>query len=347
MTEQTKDTKDDIIRVQASNWIAKIDGDNLTQEDLSDFIEWVRRSPRHEEELKHQAVIWDTLDEILNVKAATSNKEKQSRTFSFWPMPALTAIAATVIVLFVIGISSFTPLDDTDSPLISAGIYSTQIGEKRNITLSDGSIITLNTDGEVEVDIQPDSRNIRLIKGEAFFKVAHDKSRPFQVTVGSAVIKALGTTFDVHMRDNKIVVLVEEGHVQLSSLLTSLIETELTQKNSKEPMTIAIISAGQSVTFDPVEDEVEKNNNADIIKKLAWRNDMLVFDGDSLEFVLQDVSRYTKQNFIITEPELRKLRISGYFPTGKTKALLATLEQSFDIIVTKIDDEYIYISRKK
>lgn len=351
MTKRTQNTIGDNIRLEASIWIAKIDGGHLPESDISDFIEWAKRSPRHEEELRHQAVIWDTLDEILNVDTLTAQKTSERRRFVLWPMPAFTALAAAAATLLIIGIYTFLALENPDDTMatsgVTSGLFVTQVGEKRSVTLSDGSIITLNTDGQVEVDIQPDSRNIRLLKGEALFEVAHDKNRPFSVTAGSAVIKALGTIFAVHIQDKNIEVIVEDGRVKLSSLFTSSTGQGGIKKKSKEPIALAIISAGQGATFNPSLEAVKTVEKSDIGKKLAWRNGMLIFDGDDLEYVLRDVSRYTKQNFIISDPELRSLRISGYFPTGQTETLLATLEQSFDIIITRTDKKHIYISKKK
>ena len=70
---------------------------------------------------------------------------------------------------------------------------------------------------------------------------------------------------------------------------------------------------------------------------------MLVFDGDSLESVIAEVSRYTSVEIVIAEPTLRNLKIGGYFRTGDTDILLSTLESSFAVEVDYIRPDLVYI----
>jgi transmembrane sensor len=75
--------------------------------------------------------------------------------------------------------------------------YSTSPGQQRQITLADGSQITLNTDSAISVDFDPQQRRIRLIAGEAYFTIAPDNGRPFVVTTDEGEVQALGTAFDI------------------------------------------------------------------------------------------------------------------------------------------------------
>ena len=340
MTGHASGQKTDNIRREASSWVAKIDGGPLSEKDRNEFDQWLKRSGYHAQEFQHQVAVWGSLDDFFNVKAIKPKQPMHKIILS-----SVAAIAASVLI--VIGLLSVPLAEKNDHQTsITSGLFVTEIGEKRSLTLTDGSIITLNTDGQIEVEMTADSRNVRLLKGEALFVVAHDKSRPFRVTAGSAVVEALGTTFAVHMQNKQIEVLVEDGSVQLSSLFSSPTSPGGIKMRTEKPVRLTVISAGEGAVFDSSNETAKKIDQANISSKLAWRNNMLVFDGDELEQVLQEVSRYTQYKFIISDPELRKLRISGYFPTGKTDILLATLELSFDIDAIRKDNHYIYLSKK-
>jgi len=75
--------------------------------------------------------------------------------------------------------------------------YATALGEKRTVTLADGSIIELNTNSAIAVAFGRDERNVALEHGEAVFRVGKDSSRPFLVTVGDRDVRDIGTIFNI------------------------------------------------------------------------------------------------------------------------------------------------------
>ena len=85
-------------------------------------------------------------------------------------------------------------------------------------TLPDGSIITLNKYALLShpKKFSGKQRDVELIKGEAFFKVAPDKAKPFIITAGKATIRVVGTSFNVNFKNGNIEVIVETGIVQVS-----------------------------------------------------------------------------------------------------------------------------------
>src|SRR6185369_14152926 len=97
--------------------------------------------------------------------------------------------------------------------------YATAVGEQRNVPLADGSILAINTASQVQVvSLGRDSRELRLVRGEAHFMVAHDPTRPFRVSAAGHVVQAIGTAFDVQLLDGGgLEVIVSEGHVKLLS----------------------------------------------------------------------------------------------------------------------------------
>jgi transmembrane sensor len=95
--------------------------------------------------------------------------------------------------------------------------YSTDIGERRSITLSDGSTVDLNARSRMRIEFSQKERRVELVDGQALFQVSKDKNRPFIVSSGDATVRAVGTQFDVYRRGTGTTVTVLEGRVAVYS----------------------------------------------------------------------------------------------------------------------------------
>ncbi len=74
---------------------------------------------------------------------------------------------------------------------------------------------------------------------------------------------------------------------------------------------------------------------------------MLIFEGEPLERVVEEISRYTDTEILITDPAIREIRIGGYFRAGEIEALLAVLEESFGINIERKNAGLIYLTGAK
>ncbi|MCP6755955.1 FecR domain-containing protein, partial [Klebsiella pneumoniae] len=86
--------------------------------------------------------------------------------------------------------------------------YTTARGELRSVELADGSVVHINTQSRIDVNLSPRAREVRLVGGEALFKVQRDTTRPFLVYSGNAVIQAIGTQFNVRLQQTDTTVSV-------------------------------------------------------------------------------------------------------------------------------------------
>ncbi len=192
----------------------------------------------------------------------------------------------------------------------------------------------------VEVSYQDDRRTLRLIQGEAFFDVAPDSSRPFTVYAGTGSVQALGTAFSVHVRGSTVEVAVTDGNVQIRSAVSQTAQ----QAADNEP---SLAQAGQMVEYSQRSSTV-KNLPANELKRLlAWRTGMLIFKGETLASVIDEITRYGDQNIVIADPNIRHLEIGGRFKIGDTDSLLSVLELGFGNRVRKIDEKTIYLLAQK
>jgi transmembrane sensor len=175
------------IEAEACAWIAQLDGGEPSQEDLDAFREWIHRSPRHQEEIKRLSAIWGDLN-VLTELAVPLRKRRPK--FLDLLKFRVAAVAATLLVGVVVGVYVLWPPNHVP-PVEAGSVFATAIGERKPVTLADGSKVLLNTDSRIQIDFTSDQRVVRLLQGEAFFEVAHNAERPFLVYAGANVVSHL------------------------------------------------------------------------------------------------------------------------------------------------------------
>jgi len=348
--------KTDIVS-EACAWIVQIEDRNLTIADQAAFKEWVNRSPVHKAEIRRLAHLSGDLNSLTDMMQPLDEammRHRKVRKPKIWRkrfMPILTVSVVAVFMVFF-GINSG---HQTSPALDTPVLYQTVVGGKQDIILTDGSVLKLNTDTEVEVDYNAERRKIRLIKGEAFFQVAHNPDRPFLVYAGDDVVRAVGTAFRVRRLDEKIEVTVTEGRVELKTEAPHVdVVILVPEKNEAEKSPIArikpiAIGAGESITYmaSVQNNTVEKISKREIERELSWQDGLLEFSETPLDEVITDLSRYTTLKIEIADPELRDLKFGGLFRTDGLSVLFDTLETDFDIEVDYAEDNVVRISRRQ
>ena len=98
--------------------------------------------------------------------------------------------------------------------LANGAQYVTRLGEIRRVPLDDGSVMTINSDTTLKVNLGRHAREVELDQGEAWFEVAKDAQRPFVVASGPVRAQAIGTAFSVRKREEGVEILVTEGVVE-------------------------------------------------------------------------------------------------------------------------------------
>jgi transmembrane sensor len=174
---------------------------------------------------------------------------------------------------------------------------STSRGEFRRVALADTSVASINSSSRLEVRLTREQRQITLVKGEAWFEVAKDKTKPFVVEAGDVRVRAVGTAFGVRRFRDGAEVLVTEGTVEV---WTGEAKARLTAgQRSFVPYKTAQITVAQQ----PQE----------IQRKLAWREGKLIFTRQTLGEAVADFNRYSVKKIIISDPALESKRIFGQY----------------------------------
>lgn len=322
----TEPTRQDTQRIaeEAAEWLEELrSGDPQTH---AGFAAWIRRSPRHIEEFllmkaldsegaridpERRLSVEDILAEAReNVVALKKVAPTRARRSSTWINARWIAVAAVLVAALGIGWLVKAPL--------SGQRLVTDVGEQRAVELDDGSIVQLNARTRLEVAFSHRRREIRLLEGEAFFKVAHDTSRPFVVHSGAAVIQAVGTQFNVYRHENSTTVSVIEGRVKVSPAATD---------------SAPIFSAGEEARVATAGTLLRAP--ADVAAATAWRQRRLVFRSNPLSEIVSEFNRYNRGTQILIEGEaVRARRYGGTFDADDPQSFIDFLrpDENLEIV---------------
>ena len=133
----------------------------------------------------------------------------------------------------------------------SESMYATSTGAHRIISLVDQTTVELNTASQMRSTLDASKREVFLDRGEAYFDVAHDSSRPFVVHAGGQEIVVLGTKFAVRVDGAKLTVSVVEGRVRLNSFATDVALTD----RVLTPGHVAIVADSNCPDREPLDRE--------------------------------------------------------------------------------------------
>ena len=330
------------VKDEAVRWVIRINAGELSAREAMALQRWLDQSDAHYRAFQQHAQVWLDAGRLLEQPSVRPNPS-MGRPAAFrrlvrrgrWQWRA---VAASVVLILAAGL--LYPL--RESTPVEESVAQTAIGESFRLTFSDGSVVQLNTDTEIESHYSAHTRVVKMIKGEAHFEVAPEADRPFRVYAGLNVIEALGTAFRVGMT-GPTEVTVTEGQVRLMSL------REASESLSEPPLAVALptevllVHAGQNAVFREDRIVVETVDESTIRKRLSWRGGMLLFDGDSLATVATEFERYTETD-IVVDDDIKDTRIVGYFSVGDMDEFLVALDQSFNIASQTTEEGSVRLS---
>ncbi|MEM8937384.1 MAG: FecR domain-containing protein [Pseudomonadota bacterium] len=336
------------IQLEAASWVAQIDRGRLSSADKLALAEWMARSPRHEAEIRRVAALWGDVDALLDAALIPTQAERPFATVvSSWirwrPLHFAGVIAA---ICFSVAAFSYSILyyDANSKSVLVRAVHATMLGEINEFTLHDGSTVQLNTNSRIATRFSTSERFIRLERGEAHFDVSRDPNRPFVVLAGDRAVQAIGTRFIVRLDGNDLDLTVTEGRVELSHAM-EVIGDHPGQSSHQSDEIVGVIDAGTTARVSAQHTEILTLDAAGIDKRTAWLEEKIIFDGDSLEFVVSELSRYSDTKVIISDPEIRDVRMGGTFYIGELDAVLQALETSLGIQVEKVGDDLVYLKK--
>lgn len=312
---------------QAAEWAVKRDLGGLTPEEQSAFDSWLAADVRHLGAYGRAEAVLGRLERVRS----DAVDELRSRAPSEPPLWArrrviLTGgIAASFAAAAIIG----TALWETQREQV----YTTGLGQVREIPLADGSLVVLNTNSAVSVRFTRERREIHLVRGEALFDVAKNKKRPFIVLAGDMQVRAVGTSFTVSMLPQQpIRVLVKEGVVEL----------DRSGATQSAPIRLKAYTQALAPRDEPIVAAGVAQSKID--RTLAWQYGRIAFDNQTLQDAVGEFARYSDVR-IVVDPAVANRTVTGLFvsndPVGFAKAAASVLKLRIEL-----NDKEIRLSAK-
>jgi transmembrane sensor len=290
---------------EAAAWFARLNAREVALTTLEEFRLWRQspgnRSAYHAIEAQWRAMgalsgsaeVGQAVSEALARGAAKAQARRHR--------PALGWIAggalASLLVAVVGGYAIWT-----------YGSIATAVGEQRSVQLADGSTVRLDTDSLVRVRFAGAERHVDLLRGQAFFDVAHDAARPFVVQAGDTFVRAVGTRFDVRRDGDAVQAVLVEGVVQV--------------RRGAATARVWTLQPGQQISMGVAAPQARA---VDVQSAVGWTNGHIVFEGVPLSAAVQEVNRYSQRKITLDAPDLADVRVTGVFDSGDVGAFVSAV----------------------
>lgn len=289
------------------------------------FDEWLAADPAHADAWVRACSSWTAFDgadegDLRPFRDVGVPEERRAR--PRWGF----AIAASVAVIAATGGAVLLNRDGGTAPGGTAGtqvaavdpaklMLTTAKGEHRSFQLADTSTVTLNTDSAVAVAFRPGGeRRLELIRGQAFFKVARDKARPFVVAADGQTVTALGTQFEVRAEAATLRVVLVEGRVSVAPARGAPV----------------VMRAGQQLVAGP---QGVSLSAADVAAVSDWQRGIVTFKGTTLAAAVTELNRYSRTQLKVDDPRLARLTVSGVFQTNDASRFARTIAEIYPVRV--------------
>lgn len=312
--DEPKDPMDRAME-EAAVWAARMRDPELV--DMVALDEWLRASPDHAPAYNEMLTLWNVLGapaeaiaERNRFQAASPGNVVRLARRRIVRHALAGAVAASLLL-----VAAWQPINDA---LYADAV--TAVGGERKMTLADESIVTLNTDSAMAYDDGKGLRRLELLRGEAYFEVAKDPSRPFLISAGDATIQVVGTRFNVRRSGARVIVSVTEGRVQLSG-----------GRAGAQPQ---ILTAGDQGWAEA--GRIDVAHQVDVDAVLAWRRQQAVFYRAPVAAVVEDLNRYRRAPIVVMGSRLRDQPISGVFNLRDTDDAARTIEQTLGAKLTRL-----------
>lgn len=310
----------------AERWYVRLKAPDCRPDERMEFERW-HTVPEHAAAFASTEAMWQSMGsladredmELLAKRVFTDTAHRPP------PMARRMFIAASVAAAVGGGVLFYTA--EREEPPVT---YATNAGERNSFDLTDGSVLTLNVATEVEIRFSDRARHVTLRRGEALFKVAHDRTRPFTVATADGEVVALGTRFQVRNDDADVTVTLLEGSVAVT-------RPELRQRTLLVP--------GEQLHFVMGETAIARRNvDTDVVS--GWSTGRLRFRDTPLADVLAEVNRYSSQKIRIDDPSLRGTPINGAFAIGDSESVADALAVLLNLHVSHQDDRSIVLAQQ-
>jgi len=352
-------------REEAARWLVVLREADLSDRALKSWKKW-ESVPENREAFEAVERVWTLAVNVPTLPGARSDElsrdgydgsmsvsswqsghvfEREGhavRRFSWRRIRLAAAVAALMLILVVPLLQLFIHSLTGRAEQSRTVFVQTDLAQHKQVTFEDGSAVQLGARTALVASFSRHVRSVALDHGEAHFDVARDPQRQFQVTAGGGAITAVGTAFNVHHRQDSVVVTVTEGTVHIA--LVTIPSAEPKQgANGQEARAPVSVSRGQEITYD-AQGNVSPIRPAPDGTAVAWRKGYFVYNREALTRVVQDVNRYSPQQVLFADSAAGNLLYSGTVITNNVEEWIHGLAKIYpQVEVLVVDDTHTLI----
>ena len=320
------------VRESAAAWHSRLHHDGESAQTARAFNSWLAESTEHRKAYEDIERSWETLRastqsaDIMALRHETALRLTRINAREIRPVKWLSTAAVMLLIVggFILATRpAHAPRTD--------GMYATGTGQQLPIVLPDGSHVTLDTRSELHVAYSDHERSVQLIRGQALFEIAKDRTRPFVVTAADHRLEAVGTVFDVHLNEQQVRVTMVEGTVRVERAV------------STPPPTILITAGEQLISDDHQHDRVYEVNPKQVT---SWLHGQVIFDNTSLATAVTELNRYSTVQIKLADPGLAAIHLSGTFTADRPDLFVEAVTTYYPISIASEDTRLITLKSR-
>ncbi|MGE7992504.1 FecR domain-containing protein [Pseudomonas sp. NPDC089554] len=297
------------ILADAMDWYVRLHDSNVDEATRMQWRAWCAADPRH-------AAAWARLEQLQGRLASAPGGAAQALTLARHDRRHALKALALLLGVGVVGWQGYRA-----SPWSAE--HSTGVGQRRQLTLADGTRLDLNTDTRVDIHFDAGQRLIQLRQGEILVETAKDR-RPLSVRTAAGDILALGTRFSVRQQAGM-------SHVAVAAHAVQVRPSHIAES--------VRVDAGYSLSFSADHTEPLRPLPPDA---LAWARGMLVSVDWRLGDVVEELARY-RPGHLGCSRQVAEMRLSGAFSLDDTDIALASLEDALPVRVRRLTRYWVQL----
>ncbi|NTW32775.1 MAG: DUF4974 domain-containing protein [Bacteroidetes bacterium] len=312
----------------------------LSSDEMLLLSDWLKSNPENQKLFKEYKQTFCAVDNAkidniniddewnkLSLKIKTANVPEKEETEIFVlkkqerPIRNLyLSILKVAAVIMVLAVSSFLLYHNLKKPESIQLLAQSKTIESK---LPDGTSVTLNKGASITYPekFEKSKRTVTL-KGEAFFNVTPDKSKPFIVAAGDIFVEVLGTSFYVNTNS-------ENANVEVI-----LISGKVATYSKYKPSDRILLEPGEKAEFSKTEQKISKSSDYDE-NYIAWKTKKLVFFDNPLNEIILTLNKVYHSNIKLENENIADCRITATFDNQPLDAVLNVLQATIDLKIKK------------
>ena len=327
----------ELIEQTAAGYAIDLDDPDVSLEKVEEALRWIEESPVNRHAFERAQNFMALCDHHPSLDTTELLVGNDSYRF-FAGAVRRPLLAASLVFMLMAGVLVANMQDwrwpgiaggDAANESIDRESYASRVGENRQVVLADGSAVVLGGASRIAVRYSGREREIELLRGEAYFKVARDKVRPFVLVSGQARVTAHGTMFNVKREAGASEVTLVEGVVDVRQ-----------ESDRRNPPTMLYPRMQVTVADDGRVSPVTYVDTASVI---SWRDGILRFDDTPLKTVVSDLNRYSATPIVISSRQIEELRVSGSARIDSINDWIDGIASAFSIDVDRRDPDRIVL----